>query len=124
MNLKRILTKKVPDGWTKQTVNLGESTLLYLKPTKKQLEEIDPNSNLSITPYGTIPKKQPSTLSKILDNIDRMSADSKGNKYFDFDTNDLASFDSPKNGYDSADALNRNLNIGQSDIKPKKNKNK
>lgn len=105
-----IKIKRAPKGWTVTTVNLGKSNLLYLKPTKQQLQEIDPNSNLSNTPYGKIPPKPVSTFIKILDKLGGPPPDpSKPQpKYFDFDINKLATFD-----LESKDS-----------IKPKKNKNK
>ena len=125
MKIRAFLRKKtkIPDGWTSTTVPLGESTLLYLKPTKSQLKEIDPDCDLSMTPYGKIPEKKPNTISKILDNIDKMSEDSKGKKYFDFDTSKFATFDNSHSNHDSASALEKNLNFGKPEP-TKKHKNK
>lgn len=111
-----IKIKRTPKGWTVTTIDLGESALLYLKPTKEQLEEISPNANLSTTPYGKIPPKPVSTFIKILDKIGGPPPDpSKPQpKYFDFDINKLATFDlEPKSPSDHS----------KDSIKPKKNKN-
>lgn len=88
--------RKKESSFSTTRVNLGTHRAGYVKPTKKQLDEMEMKNKISATPYGTIPKHR-SSLAKALDRIGTDSGVST-KRYMDFDIGDFASFKKGKSG--------------------------
>ena len=88
-------------------IGLGSSKPMYLKPTKKELNEIRSAGRLSLTPHGVVPKKAKPKRRRTFIEAGELAAEFRsyqGKSAGEF----VGDFSS---GYDSRSALNRNLGL-------------
>ena len=100
-----LFTRK-KSSFTSSGINLGPSSPLFLKPTKKELGQITMGSRLSKQPHGVKPRTKKSSLRRHY-----REASGIVNDFRDLNPTSVNEFSSGFGGYDSKSHLDRNLGL-------------